>query len=160
MRLLPRHGDADRVLGRDEVIDALSVLSNRELDSLDATGKLVPTRPVRTLDQNARRLLDGSRMTRECHVRFCERLGVKLPGATLPGVTRSLETFRCSEGKISFLAIVIVSAASLPPKHREWPERLPQVSAGAWRVLNPRRPEADRISICVTYQPGSCARRH
>ena len=26
-------------------------------------------------------------MTRECHVRFCERLGVKLPGATLPGVT-------------------------------------------------------------------------
>ena len=23
-------------------------------------------------------------MTRECHVRFCERLGVKLPGATLP----------------------------------------------------------------------------
>ena len=160
MRLLPRHGDADRVLGRDEVIDALSVLSNRELDSLDATGKLVPTRPVRTLDQNARRLLDGSRMTRECHVRFCERLGVKLPGATLPGVTRSLETFRCSEGKISFLAIVIVSAASLPPKHREWPERLPQVSAGAWHVLNPRRPEADRISICLTDQPGSCARRH
>jgi hypothetical protein len=24
-------------------------------------------------------------MTRECPVRFCERLGVKLPGATLPG---------------------------------------------------------------------------
>ena len=24
-------------------------------------------------------------MTRECHVRFCERLGVKLPRATLPG---------------------------------------------------------------------------
>jgi hypothetical protein len=23
-------------------------------------------------------------MTRECHVRFCERLGVKIPGATLP----------------------------------------------------------------------------
>ena len=23
-------------------------------------------------------------MTRECHVRFCERLGVRLPGATLP----------------------------------------------------------------------------
>ena len=30
-------------------------------------------------------LHDGSRMTRECPVRFCERLGVKLPGATLPG---------------------------------------------------------------------------
>ncbi len=30
-------------------------------------------------------------MTRECPVRFCERLGAKLPGATLPGtlVTRS-----------------------------------------------------------------------
>jgi hypothetical protein len=26
-------------------------------------------------------------MTRECHVRFCERLGVKLPGATLPTET-------------------------------------------------------------------------
>ena len=31
---------------------------------------------------------DGtSRMTRECHVRICERLGVKLPGPT-----RHLET--------------------------------------------------------------------
>src|SRR6202035_3877516 len=39
--------------------------------------------PVRTLDQDAWSLLDGSRMTRECHVRFCERLGVKFPGATL-----------------------------------------------------------------------------
>ncbi len=38
---------------------------------------------VRALGQNARWFLDGSRMTRECHVRFCERLGVKLPGATL-----------------------------------------------------------------------------
>jgi hypothetical protein len=43
--------------------------------------------PFRALDQDARWLLDGSRMTRECHVRFCERLGVKLPGATLPGVS-------------------------------------------------------------------------
>ncbi len=25
---------------------------------------------------------DGSRMTRECHVRFCEKLGVKLPRLT------------------------------------------------------------------------------
>ena len=30
-------------------------------------------------------LLDGSRMSREVHVRFCERLGVQLPGPTLPG---------------------------------------------------------------------------
>ena len=28
-------------------------------------------------------------MTRECHVRFCERLGVKLPGATLPTGTKT-----------------------------------------------------------------------
>jgi len=28
-------------------------------------------------------------MTRECHVRFCERLGVKLPGATLPTMLSS-----------------------------------------------------------------------
>ena len=27
-------------------------------------------------------------MTRECHVRFCERLGVRLPGATLPPMTK------------------------------------------------------------------------
>jgi hypothetical protein len=42
---------------------------------------------VCTLDVDARWLPDGSRMTRECHVRFCERLGVKLPGATLPPAT-------------------------------------------------------------------------
>ena len=39
---------------------------------------------VCALGQNAQRLHDGSWMTRECHVQFCERLGVKLPGATLP----------------------------------------------------------------------------
>jgi hypothetical protein len=36
-------------------------------------------------------------MTRECPVRFCERLGVKLPGATLPGesvVGRYVPEFR------------------------------------------------------------------
>jgi len=27
---------------------------------------------------------------RECHVRFCERLGVRLPGATLPLETQKL----------------------------------------------------------------------
>ncbi len=45
---------------------------------------------VRTLDQNARWLLGGSRLTRECHVRFCERLGVELYGATLPSGTCKL----------------------------------------------------------------------
>ena len=33
-------------------------------------------------------LLDGSRMSREVHVRFCERLGVKSPGPTLPAMLR------------------------------------------------------------------------
>jgi hypothetical protein len=32
-------------------------------------------------------LLDGSRMSREVHVRFCERLGVQLPGPTSPAST-------------------------------------------------------------------------
>ena len=30
------------------------------------------------------RLADGSRMSGDVHVRFCEGLGVKLPGATQP----------------------------------------------------------------------------
>ena len=35
-------------------------------------------------------LLSGtSRMTRECHVRFCEGLGVQFPGSTRPGPERS-----------------------------------------------------------------------
>ena len=32
------------------------------------------------ISHETRSQLDGSRMTRECHVRFCEGLGVKLPG--------------------------------------------------------------------------------
>jgi len=32
----------------------------------------------------ALRLDDGSRMSGDVHVRFCESLGVKLPGATHP----------------------------------------------------------------------------
>ena len=30
-----------------------------------------------------------SRMTRECQVRICERLGVKFPGSTRPGCVKS-----------------------------------------------------------------------
>ena len=39
-----------------------------------------------------------SRMTRECHVRICEGLGVKFPGATRPTGTLELGLFqqRCS----------------------------------------------------------------
>ena len=32
-------------------------------------------------------------MTRECHVRFCERLGVRLPGATLPSRTDKIQDY-------------------------------------------------------------------
>jgi len=42
---------------------------------------------MRVTDRQAAQLaclLDGSRMSREVHVRFCERLGVQLPGPTLP----------------------------------------------------------------------------
>ena len=35
--LLTRHGDTDGVLRRDEVIEALSILGNGELDALDVT---------------------------------------------------------------------------------------------------------------------------
>jgi RNA-directed DNA polymerase len=46
-------------------------------------------------------LLDGSRMSREVHVRFCESLGVKLPGATQPfGRCYSLKTGRAYIGTI------------------------------------------------------------
>jgi hypothetical protein len=37
--------------------------------------------------------------------------------------TVDVKDIRLFEGEISFLAIVIVSAASVPPKHREWPGR-------------------------------------
>ena len=33
------------------------------------------------------RLDDGSRMSGDVHVRFCESLGVKFPGATHPAVS-------------------------------------------------------------------------
>src|SRR5271167_5203787 len=37
-------------------------------------------------DGGAAWLHDGSCMSREAHVQFCERLGVRFPGATHPGV--------------------------------------------------------------------------
>ena len=40
-------------------------------------------------------LLDGSRMSREVHVRFCERLGVQPPRAYSPGVARLIMARRC-----------------------------------------------------------------
>jgi hypothetical protein len=40
-------------------------------------------------------LLDGSRMSREVHVRFCERLAVTFRGPTLPG----LENWRLAKRK-------------------------------------------------------------
>src|ERR1700722_1957223 len=57
--------------------------------------------PVCTLGYDARGLLDGSRMTRECHVRFCERLGVRLPGATLP--TRTGRVTPVRERRLKFV---------------------------------------------------------
>ena len=44
--LLPRHGDTDGFLRRDEVIDAFSILGDGELNALDATRKLIAVRPV------------------------------------------------------------------------------------------------------------------
>ena len=76
------------------------------------------------------------------------------------GVTRSLEISRRSEGKISFLAIVIVSAASLPPKHREWLERLLQASVGALHALILPPAATPHISSDEIDPPGSCAKLH
>jgi len=76
------------------------------------------------------------------------------------GVTRSLEISRRSDGKISFLAIVIVSAASLPPKHREWPERLLQASVGALHALILPPAATPHISSDEIDPPGSCAKLH
>ena len=39
-------------------------------------------RPLRIFERGAAWLPDGSCMSREAHVQFCERLGVKFPGAT------------------------------------------------------------------------------
>jgi hypothetical protein len=36
-----------------------------------------------------------SRMTRECHVRICEGLGVKFPGATRPGLSSEAPPSSC-----------------------------------------------------------------
>jgi hypothetical protein len=53
-----------------------------------------PTLGASQLETGGAPILDGrrqpslggtSRMTRECHIRFCERLRVKLPGPTRPG---------------------------------------------------------------------------
>jgi hypothetical protein len=76
------------------------------------------------------------------------------------GVTRSLEISRHSEGKISFLAIVIAPAASLPPKHREWPERLLQASVGALHALILPPAATPHISSDEIDPPGSCAKLH
>jgi hypothetical protein len=45
-------------------------------------------------------------MTRECHVRFCERLGVRLPGATLPTGTRKV-VHRSLNERIGDLSLVV-----------------------------------------------------
>ena len=50
-----------------------------------------PVRPL-ALRRAPRRLDDGSRMTGDCHVRFCERRGVRFPPATHPG-----ESAGCSQ---------------------------------------------------------------
>jgi hypothetical protein len=46
LRLLPRQGDADGLLRRDEMIEAFGILGNRELDALDDSVELVSTCPV------------------------------------------------------------------------------------------------------------------
>src|SRR6266481_5870738 len=55
-----------------------------ELGTGSRTSRVVVQSCLPTGSWHVAWLHDGSRMTRECPVRFCERLGVKLLGATLP----------------------------------------------------------------------------
>src|SRR5271157_4315644 len=48
-------------------------------------------------DGGAAWLHDGSCMSREAHVQFCERLGVRLPGATHPPVEGSDDNKYCGQ---------------------------------------------------------------
>ena len=57
---------------------------------------------------------NGSRMTRECHVRFCERLRVKLPGPTHLEVLRSLRvTFLPSQRYFFQLRTALVAGVAV-----------------------------------------------
>jgi hypothetical protein len=69
-----------------------------------------------------------------------------------------LEISRHSEAEISILAIIIVSAVSLPRKHREWPERLLQASVGAFDGLILLPAATAHISSDEIDPPGSCAK--
>jgi hypothetical protein len=54
----------------------------------------------------------------------------------------------------------IVSAASLPPKHREWPGRLLRAFPDACDGPHQQRYEAARTSTGGTNPPGNCAKHH
>jgi hypothetical protein len=47
-------------------------------------------------------------MSREAHVQFCERLGVRFPGATLPGITIITDNFSALVEPARVLAEVAV----------------------------------------------------
>jgi hypothetical protein len=82
--------------------------------------------PVRSLAvrRAPRRLGDGSRMTGDCHVRFCERPGVRVPPAAHPPASL-LDRF---EGRVSKTAIApITRGASVPTSSH--PPALAAVSA-------------------------------
>ena len=74
-------------------------------------------------------LHDGSRMTRECPVRFCERLGVKLPGATLPAnsVWPIATTSRLIDKNLSREAVGLLPAFRSRLGHRR--SSLPSIPA-------------------------------
>jgi len=51
---------------------------------------------------------NGSRLTRECHVRFRERRGAKFPGSTHP----RLERFRRKVDRLTYLLLALQLALS------------------------------------------------
>lgn len=69
------------------------------------------------------RLNDGSRMSREIHVRFCKGLGVKLPRATYPSFAPIDELMNSEILSIMSrrLAVLLLSFMSLADLLKDWP---------------------------------------
>ena len=63
-----------------------------------------------------------SRMTRERHVRICEGLGVKFPGATRPGITRRKAHNHCIDaaviGDLPYKAKAVYLCAAAAERYR------------------------------------------
>src|SRR6516162_5364194 len=97
-----------------------------------------------------------SRMTRECQVRICERLGVQFPGPTrqFPGPTRpqatmpaSTELGRCPLTNIDLLCVACLARHRQPPRE---PEQDLSPDPGRWLLA----------AVCKYHDPELFLRDH